>query len=174
MALFGKKLSLDEILKGIESLSDEEKAQVKAKMEDIDKAEDEREIDKVEEEKADNEEVKDEKAEEVKEESKEIGKDVDEVEEKTEEPVEEVKEDEQTEELDKAEEENKEDVMGDLAARVSEIEKRLEYLDDLKDKMEEYTRKQAETFGYKGGTSNKKEYGDMTADELAKELKSEI
>ena len=33
MGLFNKKLSLEEILKAIEGLSDEEKAQVKAKME---------------------------------------------------------------------------------------------------------------------------------------------
>lgn len=50
---------------------------LKEKEEDIDKAEDEREIDKIEREKADNPEKRDEKAEEVKEESEEIAKDVD-------------------------------------------------------------------------------------------------
>ena len=50
---------------------------LKEKEEDIDKAEDEREIDKIEREKADNSEKRDEKAEEVKEESEEIAKDVD-------------------------------------------------------------------------------------------------
>ena len=49
------------------------------KLEDIDKAEDEREIDKIEEDKADDVEKSDEKAEEVDEESEEIGKDVDEL-----------------------------------------------------------------------------------------------
>ena len=34
MGLFNKKLSLEEILKAIQGLSDEEKAQVKAKMEE--------------------------------------------------------------------------------------------------------------------------------------------
>ena len=87
MALFDKKpkkLSLDEILKGIENLSEEEKAQVKTKMEDVYKAEDEREIDKIEEDKASDTETKDEKGEEVSEESEEIGKDVDEVEDEVE------------------------------------------------------------------------------------------
>lgn len=53
--------------------------EIKDKEEDIDKAEDEREIDKIEEDKADTTEKADEKAEEVKEESEEIGKDVDEM-----------------------------------------------------------------------------------------------
>ena len=61
----------------------------------IDKAEDEREIDKIEEDKADDDDKKDEKKEEVKEESEEIGKDVDEVEEKTGEPIKEVEDDEE-------------------------------------------------------------------------------
>lgn len=51
--------------------------EVKDTEEDINKAEDEREIDKIEEEKADNSEKRDEKAEEVNEESEEIGKKVD-------------------------------------------------------------------------------------------------
>ena len=186
MALFSKKLSLDDILKGIDGLTDEEKAQVKAKMEDVYKAEDEREIDKIEENKTDDAEVKDEKSEEVKDESEEIGKDVDEVESEvtdgeavaeTEEKAEETEETptEETEELNAVEEENKEDVMEALTARVSELEAKLAEFDALREQMEEYTKKQAEKFGYKGGMpSTKKEYGDMTADELAKELKSEI
>ena len=44
MALFGKKLSLDEILKGIDELPAEDKEKVRTKMQDLDKAEDEREI----------------------------------------------------------------------------------------------------------------------------------
>ena len=100
MALFGKKLSLDDILKGIDELPAEDKEKVHAKMQDLYKAEDEREIDKIEEEKADNTEVKDEKGEEVKEETEEIGKDVDETkadveEEQPEEKAEEIHEEEQ-------------------------------------------------------------------------------
>ena len=54
-----------------------EPEQVEAKEEDIEKAEDEREIDKIEEEKAEDSDKKEEKEEEVKEESEEIGKEVD-------------------------------------------------------------------------------------------------
>lgn len=78
--MFGKKITLDDILKGIDNLSDEEKEKVRDKMADLYKAEDEREIDKVEREKADTDEKADEKGEEEDEESEEIGKDVDEVE----------------------------------------------------------------------------------------------
>ncbi|MBQ8407143.1 MAG: hypothetical protein IJY38_04410 [Clostridia bacterium] len=76
--MFGikKKLSLDEILKGVENLTPEEQQQFKAKMDDLYKAEDERKIDKIEEEKNGTAEVKDEKAEEVSEESEEVGKDL--------------------------------------------------------------------------------------------------
>lgn len=87
MGLFNKtpkKLSLDEILTAIDNLSEDEKAEVKAKVEDLYKAEDEREIDKIEEDKADDTEVKDEKSDEVAEESEEIAKDVDTVEEEVE------------------------------------------------------------------------------------------
>lgn len=87
MGLFNKtqkKLTLDEILEGINNLSDEDKAKVKDKMQDLYKAEDEREIDKIEEDKAEDAETKDEKGEEVTEESEEIGKDVDEVEDEVE------------------------------------------------------------------------------------------
>lgn len=85
MALFEKKpkkLTLDEILKGIDGLTAEEQEQVHEKMQDVYKAEDEREIDKIEEDKAETETEADEKGEEVNEESEEIGKDVDDVEEK--------------------------------------------------------------------------------------------
>ena len=79
--MFGtKKLTLDEILKGIENLSDTDKAKVKENLKDLYKAEDEREIDKIEEGKSDNAKAAEEKKEEVAEESKEIGKDVDETE----------------------------------------------------------------------------------------------
>ena len=58
-------------------IEQEKPEEVKDTEEDIDKAEDEREIDKIEEEKAEDSEKKDEKAEEVNEESKEIGEKVD-------------------------------------------------------------------------------------------------
>lgn len=60
-----------------EGMIGEEK--IKDKTEDIDKAEDEREIDKIERDKAEPPEKRDEKAEEVREETHEIGKEVDEL-----------------------------------------------------------------------------------------------
>ena len=106
MALFDKKpkkLSLDEILKGIDGLSAEEQEKVHAKMQDLYKAEDEREIDKIEEEKADDNKTEDEKGEEVSEESEEIGKDVDEVEDEVAEDEGETVEEVETEEPNKEE-----------------------------------------------------------------------
>lgn len=58
---------------------DAEEEKIKDKTEDIDKAEDEREIDKIERDKAETPEKRDEKAEEVREETHEIGKEVDEL-----------------------------------------------------------------------------------------------
>lgn len=85
MSLFKKKkLTLDEILESLSNLTDEEKASLKDKLDNLYKAEDEREIDKIEEDKADDATEADEKAEEKDEESEEIGKDVDELEEEAE------------------------------------------------------------------------------------------
>ena len=124
MALFDKKpkkLTLDEILKGIDGLTAEEKEKVHEKMQDGYKAEDEREIDKIEEDKAETKTEADEKGEEVNEESEEIGKDVDDVEEEIAEDkgetVEEEKEPEpeaeETEEAQEAEEKIDEHIQGD-------------------------------------------------------------
>lgn len=103
MSLFKKKPTLDEILSGIDQLSDEEKEKVHAKMQDLYKAEDEREVDKIEEDKASDDETKDEKREEVAEESEEIGEDVDEVEEEVEDHSD-VDGDEEADEAEEAEE----------------------------------------------------------------------
>lgn len=223
MALFSKKkLSLDEILKGLESLSEEEKAQVKAKMDDLYKAEDEREIDKIEEDKASDSEEKDEKAEEVAEESEEIGKDVDSVEDTVEDemptPIE-IKDDDGIEEVNTTEsdaveeqaeegataeatesvdnatsddatqvevvddkEEEKEEVGERLAERVSGLEKELaEYksfiaeLRPLLDLAQEFTTKQAKSFGYTGNVPGvNKDVKDMDVAELQRTLASEI
>ena len=78
MALF--KSPFDRVMEMYNKLSDEEKGKVREGIMDVEKAEDEREIDKIEETKADNAEEREEKAEEVKEESEEIGEKVDEVE----------------------------------------------------------------------------------------------
>lgn len=138
--MFGKKRTLDEILKDIANLSDEDKAKIKDKMDDLYKAEDEREVDKIEEDKAENHETKSEKKEEVEEESEEIGKDVDETEDEAEEdeeeesePTEETDEEEDTEETDEETEEVEEkpqedntDKLGEILDRLSKIEAAIE------------------------------------------------
>lgn len=138
--MFGKKRTLDEILKDIANLSDEDKAKIKDKMDDLYKAEDEREVDKIEEDKAENPETKSEKKEEVEEESEEIGKDVDETEDEAEEdeeeesePTEETDEEEDTDEPDEenseADEEPQEDntdKLGEILDRLSKIEAAIE------------------------------------------------
>ena len=199
MALFdkkGKKLSLDEILKGIEYLSDDEKAKVKAKMEDLYKAEDEREIDKIEEDKADDKDVAEDKAEDVKAESEEIGKDVDTVEKEVEEhedheekeTVEEEAEEhaegedvdakvevEPIEEFADGKADEQEDVGERLVARVAELEKFVEELAPLVELMKDYTEKQAKKFGYEGKVPGlKKGFDEMTTEELSKSIRSEI
>ena len=138
--MFGKKRTLDEILKDIANLSDEDKAKIKDKMDDLYKAEDEREVDKIEEDKAENPETKSEKKEEVEEESEEIGKDVDETEEEAEEdekeetePTEEPDEEEDTDEpdeenseADEKPQEDNTDKLGEILDRLSKIEAAIE------------------------------------------------
>ena len=138
--MFGKKRTLDEILKDIANLSDEDKAKIKDKMDDLYKAEDEREVDKIEEDKAENPETKSEKKEEVEEESEEIGKDVDETEDEAEEdeeeesePTEETDEEEYTEEtdeenseVDEKPQEDNTDKLGEILDRLSKIEAAIE------------------------------------------------
>lgn len=134
--MFGKKkLTLDEILKGVDKLSPEEKEKVKEKMEDLYKAEDEREVDKIEEEKADSDEVKDEKAEDVSEESEEVGKDVDEVEEEVE------SNEDATEKAEAAEEKVETHEEGD-AHRWEDVERRLSTLEEF---MKAYSKEPKET-----------------------------
>ncbi len=130
--MFGKKRTLDEILKDIANLSDEDKAKIKDKMEDLYKAEDEREVDKIEEDKAENTETESEKKDEIKEESEEIGKDVDETEDEVEEdekeesePTEEPDEEEATEETDEETEEVEEEPQEDNTDKLGEILDRL-------------------------------------------------
>ena len=160
MAIFGKpkKLSLDEILKGIDSLSAEDKEKVHAKMQDLYKAEDEREIDKIEEDKADDSETQNEKAEEVLEENDVIGKDVDELEnevtedeqtegepieevetkEPTEEPTEETETEEEVVEEESAIEDHKEDdklTYDALTARINALEEENAKLADKYDEL---------------------------------------
>lgn len=197
MGLFSKekKYTPDEILDLINALPEEDRAALKAKFDDLYKAEDEREIDKIEEEKADSPEVADEKAEDVKEESEEVGKDVDEIEDKGTEDVEEndteekpeadvaehaaheaIEAHEAVEAHEKAEEEagvdidekeNTATMIKELTDKVNGLEALVAELTELKRTMDEYVTKQKDTFGYKSGaTDSRKAYEDMTADEL--------
>jgi hypothetical protein len=188
-------MTLDEILKAIDNLSDEDKAKVGEKMKDLYKAEDEREIDKIEEDKADDSEIKDEKEESVDEESKEIGKTVDEIkeevaedtdEEKTEEVAEEEKEEgtESVEEtLDEGEktvteeatDENLSNMVHGMADRLAEIEAQLSSVLEIKAKLEEIAQKKDKAFGYEGKAPGpKKDYSSMTADELKNSIAVKI
>lgn len=183
MALFKKKRTLDEILEDVKNLSPEEAKELHAKMQDLYKAEDEREIDKIEEEKADTDEVKDEKADEVNEESEEIGKDVDEVkdevatDEAAEVPTEEEPEVADTHEIPENDPEipstddNTAELIKTLTDRVNGLEQLVSELHELKEKMDEYVSKQKETFGYRStGSDTRKNYDDMSADELKHHL----
>ena len=141
MALFDKRSPAEKLLDAYNKLSEEDKKEfnshLQEKVEDVEKAEDEREIDKVEEEKADTKEVKDEKAEEVAEESEEIGKDVKEGE--TEETAEEEKEPEKEDEgeIEKAEEDVEEAKDNKIDALVEEFNIYKEKVDKLFAKLDE-------------------------------------
>ena len=178
MALFKKKRTLDEILEDVKNLSPEEAKELHEKMGDLYKAEDEREIDKIEEDKADTDEVKDEKSDEVNEESEEIGKDVDEIKEDVatdEEGTAEVSDTHEIPENDPVtpvEEDNTAELIKTLTDRVNGLEALVSELHELKERMDEYVSKQKESFGYKseGGNGARKIYDDMSADELKHHL----
>ena len=168
MALFKKKLSLEEIIEGIKGLSEEEQAKLKQEMTATEETEEEVAVEEV---KNDNvaEEVE-ETTEEVAEEPTEAVAETEAVEETTEQ-TEEVA----TETPNEVETDNTGEIIEQLTNRLAEVEAQLSDLNALKEKMEEFTRKQADKFGYTGGIpSSKKDYGEMSASELAKELKSEI
>ena len=183
MGLFNKKLSLEEILKGIESLSEEEKAMLKEKMQE--------EAKPVEEETEATEPVEETSTEEPTSDGEEVVEETEEVEETAEEPVEEVSNEENIEEsnvetteeattepeqgLNQVEENNQADIIQQMTDRLSALEEKFATFEDLKAKMEEFTQKQADKFGYKGSIPGaKKDYKDMSADELSKELRTEI
>lgn len=153
MALFKKKEEkspFDEIMEAYNSLSDEDKEKVKATLQDVEKAEDEREVDKIEEDKAKDVETKDEKSEEVNEESEEIGEKVDEVED-------EEKADEGEEKAEDADEEPKEDdkvdygkiseLIDGLTARMDAYDEKLSKLEELSDTLENYNKEVEGRFG---------------------------
>ena len=139
--------------KTLESLSDEEKKELKEKIQDLSTAEDEREIDKLAEEKADDTDVAEEKREEVKEESEEIGKDVDELEDKIED--------------EKAEETAKDDKSDD---RLGRLEEEVGTILDLLTKKHGAEEKAEEVYGLGNGVFQ----GEDKAPETKKISASEI
>jgi hypothetical protein len=175
MALFGKKLSLEEILKAIEGLSDEEKAQVKAKMEEKPVEEPIEEGQEVVEKQVDNQETTEE-TEQTEEVAQEVEEPVEEPTENVETPNEEPTEEQpeipaETEELNPIEEGNKDEVIQGLTERLTALEEKLAQFDELKGLMEEFTKKQADSFGYKGAIPGaKKDIHEMSASELKEKM----
>ena len=137
MALFERKSAYSKLVEDYHKLSPEDREKFHSEILDVEKAEDEREIDKVEEEKAETPEKEEEKAEEVKEESEEIGKEIDEAEET--EKVDEAPVEANTEEI--AEEVN-EEVEEEHVPEVEELEQPKE--DDRLDRLEELIKAIAE------------------------------
>lgn len=153
MALFKKKEEkspFETIMEAYNSLSDEDKDKVRATLQDVEKAEDEREVDKIEEDKAENVEEKDEKSEEVNEESEEIGEKIDEVED-------EEKADEGEKEAEDVEEKPKEDdkvdygkiseLIDGLTARMDAYDEKVDELETLKETLENYNKEVEGRFG---------------------------
>ena len=70
-------------------------------------------------------------------------------------------------------EDNRDDIIKGLTDRLSAIEETMSQFAELKTKMEEFTAKQAESFGYKGQVpSAKKDMQDMSAAELKHQILS--
>lgn len=128
MALFSKKITLDDILKTLDELPEDQRDKVRAKVEDLYKAEDEREIDEIEEKKADDASESDEKSEEASEESEEIGKDVDEIEEEAAEGGDETAEEAEEQ---KEKDEGQNDALAALTARIEALSESHGKLEEL-------------------------------------------
>jgi hypothetical protein len=176
MALFGKKkLSLEEILEGIKALSDEEKAKVVASAQGEakpDPVETEAPVEDAGVEDANGEEVVEETAtEEVAEEPAtepvtEEATETEPVEETTEESADVVLPESESA-TDEMAEDNRDQIIRQLSDKVNELSEQIKGLLELKSLMEEYTGKQAESFGYKGNVLGaKKDFKDMSTDEL--------
>lgn len=184
MGLFGKKkLSLDEILEGINNLSEEEKAKALAAMhgnaepkkEEVEEQVEDAGVETTEGEEVEGEQVESEAAEEV-----------EEVEEPAETAVEPTPEEGEVEEAaepqteeadvtlaegesatDEMANDNRDAIIHQLTDKVNELSEQIKGLLELKTLMEEYTGKQAESFGYKGNVLGaKKDYKDMSTEEL--------
>ena len=70
-------------------------------------------------------------------------------------------------------EDNRDEIIHGLTDKVNELEEQVKSLLELKSLMEEYTKKQADNFGYKGNLLGaRKDLKDMSADELkARQMK---
>lgn len=185
MALFKK--TVDDIVKYISKLSEEEKAELEEKLKSP--APEENAVKEVEETETADVKTED-KSEEITEsegEGEEVGDETD-----TEEVTEEIPEGQEevgevTEEtyddavaLDETEsardemaENNRDKIIHGLTDKVNELEEQVKSLLELKSLMEEYTQKQADSFGYKGNLLGaRKDFKDMSADELkARQMK---
>lgn len=179
-------MTLEEILKAIDTLSDEDKAKLKSKVQDVEKAEDEREIDELKEEvsedvpeeefeektvEEESEEPAMEKGEAVKEETAPEQPDVAE-EPMTEENADEVVEDEGEKTVtDESVEENIAEMVHGMADRLAQMEEQMNSLLEVKAKLEEMAQRKDKAFGYESKIPGaKKDYSSMTAGELKNEL----
>ena len=177
--MFGKKTA-DDVLKLFAQLPEEEKAKVMASMKQPDTT-DEKQIAKAEEDmdaKGEEDGTKDQTAKDVLDES--VGeqehldgdKDSQSAKDRIEESVgAEAADIAKKADTDEQAEENEKEATSKLAERVSALEEALKGFNELKARMEDYNKKQAEKFGYKGGSlGEKKDIHDMTADELKHSL----
>ena len=174
MALKIGKLSLEQIIAGINALSEEDKAKVtemlNGEVENDAPVEEVEKTDAVEEPTEESvEEVESATDEEVETPTEEPQEEVtEEVTEETDAPVEETESAEEViDAVDKVAEDNKDAIIQTLTDRVTALENGLKELDELKALMQEYTSKQAEQFGYKGSLLGaKKDVKDMSVEEL--------
>lgn len=172
MALFNKKkLSLDEILNAIADLSEEEKAQIKAKMDEKPEVEEEPKGEEIASETQENdvetpEEMPMEQGEET-----EGEENIEEPTDGMETPVEQPTEQPIPEVPDANVEDNQADVIQGLTDRITALEEQLAQFSELKELMENFTKKQADSFGYKGAIPGaKKDIHDMSASELKEKM----
>lgn len=185
--MFGRKATAEDVMKLFAQLPDDEKEKVLAGLKRPD-TEDEEQIAEAEKsikEKGEENGTKDRTEKDVEDESVSEQERLDGNE--NSQPVKErIAESEGTEEADKAEEkpvaevsaeedaqtaENGEEVTAKLAERVSALEEAMKVFAELKARMEEFTAKQAENFGYKGRPfGERKSWSDMNAAEMKEKI----
>lgn len=185
MAMFGRKATAEEVMKLFAQLSDDEKSKVLEGLKKPD-TEDETQIAEAEEHiegKGEENGTEDQTEKDVEDESVGEQEHLDGNEDSQ--PAEErIAESEGAEAADEAKEEapaeedtqtaeNGEEVTAKLAERISALEEALKGFEKLKARMEEFTAKQAENFGYKGRAfGERRSMEDMSADELKEHILS--